>query len=361
MPKSVYLIAGETSGDVLGGRLLYALKQMEEVTIHGIGGSMMCEQGLDSLFPMEDLSVMGVFEILPRLPKLIRRVHQTVDDIVDKQPDIVVTIDSPDFCKPVVKRAKKRCPNTKFIHYVAPTVWAWRAGRAKKMAHLFDGLICLLPFEPPYFERHGLRAQFCGHPVVETIMPGDNVREGQSILILPGSRKGEVARMAPVFADVFRELKSINPDLKGHIVALDHVKGEISEAFWGMDVDYVLPEERYKSFQTVPLALATSGTVGLELAVAECPHIIAYKMNPLTWWLLKRLVKVRYAHLVNIMEDQEVIPECLQADCTKDGIMNAIRTYNEPDLGQVRTKLAGSDPNMPPSAQAATFVLSYLK
>jgi len=358
-PKSIYIIAGEESGDILGGRLMHALGQMTSCEFHGIGGTSMMGQGLNSLFPMTDLSVMGIVEILPRLPKIIRHVYKTVDNIVDKQPDIVITIDSPDFSKPVVKRAKKQCPNTKFIHYVAPTVWAWRAGRAKTMATLFDGLICLLPFEPPYFEKEGLKVSFCGHPIVEAIDVTSTERPDDHILILPGSRMGEVKKMAPIFAETFMRMKAMNPDLKAVIPALPHLKDEIDEHFFGMDVTYIDPKRRFSAFKNAPFAIATSGTVGLELAVAQCPHVIAYKMNPMTWWLLKRFVKIDHAHLVNIMEGREVIPECIQDKCTTDDIMDAVVNYPNPDLSAVRNKLAGANDNLP-SIQAAEFILSFL-
>ena len=361
MPKSIYMIAGETSGDVLGGRLMAAMQSQGNFTFHGVGGDMMASQGLKTLFPMSDLSLMGIFEILPKLPTLIKRIRQTVDDIVDKQPDVVVTIDAPDFCKRVVKKARQKCPNTKFIHYVAPTVWAWRSGRAKTMAELFDGLICFLPLEPQYFEKHGLRAQFCGHPIVEKIGLDTVDRPNDHVLILPGSRRGEIARMAPVFADTFKHMKAMNSDLQGKVVALSHLKEEIAEHFFGLDVTYIDPNMRYDAFKMAPFALATSGTVGLELAVVQCPHVIAYKMNPLTWWILNRMAYVKHAHLVNIMEGAEVIPECIQDKCTADYIMNAVKTYASPDLSAIRDKLSGADVKTPPSMQAAQFVFQFLK
>lgn len=360
MSRKIYMIAGEESGDVLGSRLMAALNSRGNFDFKGIGGQGMAAQGLVSLFPMADLSVMGIFEILPRLPKLMKRISQTVSDIIETQPEIVVTIDSPDFCKRVVRKARKHCPNTKFIHYVAPTVWAWRSGRAKIMAELFDGLICLLPFEPPYFERHGLRAAFCGHPAIETIGVNNGARDGNDILILPGSRLGEVKRMAPVFADVFQKLHALNPNLQAKIVALPHVRDEIDSHFLGMNVTYIDPKMRYEAFLNAPFALATSGTVGLELAVAGCPHIVAWKTNPLTWFMMKRLVKVKYAHLVNIMLKSEVIPECLQGNCNPDYIMNAIKNYQDVDLSSIRDQLAGADTKTPPSMQAATFVIGFL-
>lgn len=360
MSKKIVVIAGEESGDVLGGRLMNALKTKGDFEFSGIGGDSMQMQGMRTLFPMSDLSVMGVFEVIPRLALLFKRIRQTVDHIVQTQPDIVITIDSPDFCKRVVKRARIHCPNTKFIHYVAPTVWAWRSGRAKTMAELFDGLICLLPFEPPYFEKHGLKARFCGHPLIET-MPSRDIEgiDHNHILILPGSRMGEVKRMAPIFAEVFKKLHALNPELEGRIVALPHIKEEVEDHFLGMNVTYIDPQTRYDAFAQAPFAMATSGTVGLELAVAGCPHIIAYKMNPLTWITVKSMVKVKFAHLVNIMEGREIIPECIQGHCNVDDIINAIKDYQEADFLEIRDKVAGES-NRPPSDQAADFIIDFL-
>lgn len=358
---SIYIIAGEASGDVLGGRLISSLKELRpDLEFHGIGGDMMQGEGIKSLFPINDLSLMGLIEIVPKLSKLIQRVYQTVNDIADKQPDIVITIDSPDFCKRVAKRARKKCPQTKFIHYVAPTVWAWREGRAKTMAKLFDGLICLFPFEPPYFQKYNLNAQFCGHPAIETIPQNNFERTNDHILIFPGSRSGEVKRMAPIFRDVYQKMKGMNPDLQARVVALPHLKEDISEEFFGLNIAYVDPQDRYLAMKEAPFALAKSGTTGLELAIAECPHIIAYKMHPVTWRLLRKLLKIKYAHIINIMEDEEIIPECIQDRCNSEDIIHAVLRYKNPDLSKIRQKLNGNNPSLKPSQQAAQYILGFL-
>lgn len=361
MTKSVFIIAGEVSGDVLGGRLIKAFKyKRPELIIHGIGGHEMTGQGLKSLFPMEELSVMGLAEILPRLPSLIKRIRQTAAEIVRLQPDIVVTIDSPDFVKRVVKKARPHCPQTRFIHYVAPTVWAWREGRAKTLAKLYDGLICLLPFEPSYFEKYGLRAEFCGHPLIETIPEITKQRDPGHILILPGSRLGEVSRLAPVFAETLQKLQEDSTGLKASVIALPSVKDVIQENFRDLNVNYIEPDKRFEAFQNAGRALVASGTAGLELAVAGCPHVIAYKMNPLTYWLARRMIRVQYAHLANIMAGRDVIPEFLQNECTADNLYDAVRDLETPGFKHIRRKLAGNDPSKPPSEQAADFVLSFL-
>ena len=228
------------------------------------------------------------------------------------------------------------------------------------MAELFDGLICLFPFEPPYFEKYGLKAEFCGHPAIESIQPTSANRVDDHVLIMPGSRKREVSVMAPIFSDVFKKMRQMNPDLQARIVALPHLKDIIEEEFLGLDMVYVEPEDRYKAMVQAPFALAKSGTTGVELAIAECPHIIAYKANPLTWLLLKRVVHVDYAHIVNIMEGREVIPECLQDKCTVDDIMDAVIGYKGLDLATVRERLAGANTNKNPSEQAADFIAKFI-
>ena len=360
---SIYIIAGEASGDVLGGRLMHALnniKDSEPVIFSGIGGTTMEEAGLTSLFPMQELSLMGIFEVVPKLPKVIKRVYQTVRDIEKIQPDIVITIDAPDFNKAVVKRARKKCPHIKFVHYVAPTVWAWRKGRAKQMAKLFDGLICLFPFEPPYFEKEGLTAVCCGHPAIEAIPVINAERQNDHILIFPGSRLGEIKRIAPVFRDVYQKMKAMNPDLRAHIVAFSNLKEDIEEEFFGLNVKYIDPKDRYKAMTEAPFALAKSGTTGIELAIAKCPHIIAYKMNSITWEILIRVVKTKYAHIVNIMYNKEVVPEFIQYNCVASKIMHSILHHKSPDFGEIRLRLAGDNPEMSPSKQAAYFVKTFL-
>jgi lipid-A-disaccharide synthase len=359
--KLIYIIAGEESGDVLGTRLIQSLQQTSDFDFRGIGGHGMQSAGLKTIFPMDELSVMGLFEIVPKLPNLIKRINQTVDDIAEHSPDIIITIDSPDFCKRVVKKARSRVPNTtRFIHYVAPTVWAWRAGRAATMAELFDGLICLLPFEPPYFEREGLNAKFCGHPLTEAISNEQYERDPSEILILPGSRRGEVARMGPIFAKVFEHMQNNYPKLKASIVALPHVRSEIEGFFKQCNPTYIDPSKRFDAFKKAGFALATSGTVGLELAVAQCPHIVAYKVNSLTYQVARHMIKTPYAHLVNIMEGQELVPEFMQNKCSVDNILNGLNTMQKQDFTLIRDKLSGETPSKTPSQQAADFILTYL-
>lgn len=382
MTLSIFISAGEASGDVLGARLMAALKEQQggDIKFSGVGGPLMQAQGLDSLFPMEDLSVMGIAEVLPRLNLILKRIKQASDFIVKNNPDIVVTIDAPDFSFRVVKRARdifacRKAP--RMIHYVAPTVWAWRPKRAQKVARLYDGIMCLLPFEPPYFEREGMRAGFVGHPVLESgcgrgdgpaFRAAHQIPEGARTLgVLFGSRGGELKRMGPVFVEVMQHLRAADPNLHFIAPTLPHLEGRVHALVDGLpcivDSDVT---KKWDAFAAMDDALATSGTVGLELAVANVPHMIAYKANPLTAALVRRLVKVRYAHLANLLLDQAIVPEFIQQDCQIEALTQALQDLpgqaeeQRVRFAQVRDLLGGAK-NAKPGVQAAQFVLESLK
>jgi lipid-A-disaccharide synthase len=324
----LFLIAGEPSGDGLGGRLMAALKVLCRGHVHfaGIGGSRMSEQGLSSLFPMSELSVMGLAEVLPHLPRLSRRLGQTVAEIGRRRPAAVITIDSPGFNFRVAKRLKGA--GIPLIHYVAPSVWAWRPGRAREVAGFLDHLLALLPFEPPYFEAEGLSCTFVGHPVVESGADrGDGgafrrhhgiTADDPVICVLPGSRRGETARLLPVFGATLGLLKRARPRLRAVVPTVAGVAGDVSRAArkWPVPALVVDGEsEKFDGFAASNAALAASGTVALELALARVPAVIAYRVNPLTAWLVRRLIRVPYANLVNIVLERQVVPEFIQGDC----------------------------------------------
>lgn len=327
----IYLIAGEPSGDVLGARLMAALLEETggQVEFVGIGGPEMERQGLHSLFPMSDLAVMGVAEVLPRLALLIRRINETVKDIRNRSPKALVTIDSPDFCFRVAKRLKGR--GISLIHYVAPSVWAWRPGRAAKVAGFLDHLLTLLPFEPPYFEKEGLSSTFVGHPVVEgPAMNADgqafrqrhNISVDETVVIaLPGSRAGEVARHLPVFQQTFSQLAEIHDKLRIIVITTSTVSNTVRAAASSWSVPTLIiddPAEKYDAMAAGDVALAASGTVALELAAVGTPSVITYRVNPLTAWLGKLLIKVRFANLINLILDREAVPERIQDNCRAD-------------------------------------------
>ena len=327
----VFLVAGELSGDFLGGRLIAALKAATDgrVRVAGVGGPAMVAEGLESLFPMDELSVMGLAELLPHLPRIFRRLDETTAAVLAQRPDVVVTIDSPGFTFRLGRRLKGQ--GIPLVHYVAPTVWAWRPGRARRIAKFLDHLLVLLPFEPPYFEEHGLACTFVGHPVVESaVSQGDGaafrtrheIDAGQPLLcILPGSRAGEVARLLPSFGGAVHLLHERFPGLAIVVPAVPAVRETVAAAIAEWPGRPLLIEGeagKFDAFAASDVALAASGTVAVELALAHTPAVIAYRINPLTYALARRLVRARFVNLVNILLDEAAIPERLQDDCTAE-------------------------------------------
>lgn len=328
----VYLIAGEASGDALGANLMAALKAKtgHKIRFAGVGGEAMQGHGLQSLFPMTELSVMGFSEVLPKIPHLLGRIRQTTADIIKQAPDVVVSIDAPDFVFRVDKRVKAEAPAIPIVHYVAPSVWAWRPGRAKKIARFVDHLLCLLPFEPPYFEAVGLNATFVGHSVIESGLGGGNgdgfrTRHGISeyaplLAVLPGSRNSELSVLLPEFGKTLELLQATHSQLSAVVVTLDHLREKIEAATqqWPVNVTIVGADEKADAFAASDAALAASGTVALELALAQLPNVIGYRFKPLTAFLAKRLIKAKYANIVNLVLDRPAIPELLMGRCRAD-------------------------------------------
>jgi len=334
---TIFLVAGEPSSDALGARLMSALKEArgDAVRFAGIGGAGMAAEGLDSLFPMGELSLMGLAEVLPHVPRLLRRIDETVSAIRAQRPDAVVTIDSPGFSFRVARRlAGSGIP---LIHYVAPSVWAWRPGRARKIAGFLDHLLALLPFEPPYFRAEGLACTFVGHPVLESGAgdgdgPAFRRRHGIGddvplLCFLPGSRQGEVSRLLPVFAETVALVAKSRLDVEVVLPSVEGLAAAVSSAtaMWPVRVRVVTGDaEKFDAFAAADVALAASGTVALELAMAKTPAVIAYRMHPLTGWLARRLVRVRYVSLVNLVLDRPVMPELLLGECRADRLAKAV-------------------------------------
>jgi lipid-A-disaccharide synthase len=328
-PSLIYIIAGEPSGDALGGRLMAALRERSTTPLRfaGIGGEHMAAEGLDSLVPLHDLAVMGIAEVLPRARLILRRVAQTVAEIRRLRPAAVVTIDSSGFTWRVAQRLRREGERLPLIHYVAPMVWAWRAGRARRMARWYDHLLVLLPFEPPYFTRVGLACTYVGHPVVESGADrGDGsafrrrhgIAPGAPLLtLLPGSRRGEVGRLLDPFAGAVAELARQHPDLRVVVPTTATVAERVGAAVAGWPVPTILvggERDKYDAFAASDAALAASGTVALELAMAGLPAVVAYRVSPLTGWVVQRMVKVKYMHLLNLILDRAVVPELRQED-----------------------------------------------
>lgn len=332
----IYLIAGEQSGDLLGARLMQELHSRSNHQFSGIGGEQMKAQGLSSLFPMSELALMGFVEILPHIPRLLKRVNETVADILAKKPDVIITIDSPGFCNRVVQACRKHFPKNsehapRFVHYVAPSVWAYKPGRAKKAARLFDHLLTLLPFEPPYFEKEGLPSTFVGHPLVESPPRGDGAAfraqhdispEQQVILAPAGSRAGELMRHIPLLKETLKHF----PDAITLMPVVPHLKEMAEEmtADWPNRLIRVDQQDKWNSFAACNAALVKSGTVALELALANVPMVVYYKVNTVSAWLMHFMMLTKYVNLINIIEQRLIVPEFVQENATVEALRSEL-------------------------------------
>jgi lipid-A-disaccharide synthase len=365
----LFVIAGEPSGDRLGADLMRGLKVLApDVTFTGIGGAQMEAEGLKSLFPMSELAVMGIAEILPRLPNLLRRIRETTAAVTATAPDALISIDSPDFCLRVAAKAKAARPGLRTIHYVAPTVWAWRPERAGKMARHIDHVLALFPFEPPFMEAAGMTCDFVGHPVVadpkadeEAVADlkaefGFNPYSG-ILTVLPGSRAGEVRRMAPVFGEVVARVLAARPNTCVIVPAASNVADQVAAEVARWPGQTVLLDPRGRSAQDVEirkraafaasdLALAASGSVSLELAAAGLPMVVAYRFNWLTTRIVKRKVRLKWATLVNILTDSPAVPEFLFEACDAGRIApEVLRLLGDPEArsAQIAAERAALD------------------
>ena len=341
--RKLFLVAGEASGDRLGAALMAGLSQLAPGTsFAGVGGAGMQAQGLDSLFPMSDLSVMGLTEVLARYPLLRRRLHQTAQAVVATSPDALITIDSPDFGLRVARLARAVRPDLPVIHYVAPSVWAWRPGRARKMARVVDHVLALLPFEPPLMQAAGMSCDFVGHPVVTepVASPGEVAAfrarhglDGPLLLVLPGSRKGELARLGPRFAQTVKRVAAQMPGLRTVLPTLPHVEVEARTIAAQFDGLVLLDrDDKRAAFRAADAALAASGTVSLELAANDTPMVIGYDMAPLSRWLIGALLQVETVTLVNLVSETRAVPEFLGRACQPAPMAGAlIRLLTDPE------------------------------
>ena len=379
MSKSVFLIAGEESGDVLGGGLMAALKDMQpDVRFMGVGGDAMAAQGLESLMPMQDLCVMGVFEIVMQLRRLLKLIDRMVEEIEKAQPDVVIGIDLPDFNFRVAKALKKRgVYKGKIVHYVAPSVWAWRPGRAKYVSGFLDGLMCLFPFEPEYFTKHGLKAAYVGHSIIEQDAAPDRSMRARMELdddtllvgLYLGSREQEVKRHGAIFRATLNEIYKQKPNSFVIALTLPHLEFEVRKSLEGCAMPHFVAsdaDQKWAMMKACDAAIAVSGTVGLELSYMNIPHVIAYRANALTAFVIKMLVKTQYAHLTNIILQKAVVPEFLQRDCDEEIISQGFLTLVDDGLGvqkdgfsALREALTQSSDEAP-SRRAAAFVGEFL-
>ncbi len=335
-PPLIYLIAGEASGDVLGGRLMAALlARRPGLRFAGIGGERMAEHGLTSRFPMRELALMGLLEILPNVIALRQRLGETVADIAACRPAVVVTIDSPGFTLRVLRAiAPLGVPRAQ---YVAPQVWAWRPRRVRHYGGLWEKLLCLLPFEPAFFARHHLPATFVGHPVLESgAGVGDAVRfrarhglapDTPVLTVMPGSRRTEVTRMLPVFEAALRLVAARVPGLVPVVPLAGPVAGSVAAATRHWPTRPILLDtaaDKHDGFAASAAALTKSGTSTLELAMAGVPMLVSQRANPVSVAIMRRTVTVRYLSILNLIAEREIVPELLQEACTPQHIAAAL-------------------------------------
>lgn len=378
----IYLIAGEPSGDLLGSRLMRAMiAKNPEVEFYGIGGDTMEREGLKSLFDISELAVMGLFEVLPSLPKILKRFSQTIADIEKVKPDVVITIDSWSFSARIHKLLRRSKLNIPQVHYVAPQVWAWKKKRAKTMYKYIDHLLTLFPYEPKYFTPHKLKTTFVGHPVIESSVlwaNGEdfrnrfNIDENVKIMsVLPGSRHTEVSRLLPVFLNVVKQIKDKHPDFCFVIPTVstveDRVKQMVEES--GLPIIVVNNEsDRHDAFCASDVAIAASGTVALELAMVDVPHIIAYKLAPLSAWLARHFLKIQFVNLSNILLGREIVPELLQENCNEEKILYYVdellkkqSLFDRQQEGFKKVKEVLGLGEQTPSANACDVILDLIK
>jgi len=378
-PPRIVLIAGEPSGDVLGARMMSALQRATQgrVRLEGVGGEQMIAAGLTSRLPMQELSHMGLVELLPHLPLLRRRLQETAAWLRQDPPDVLVTIDAPGFCL----RLAQRLGATKIprLHYVAPTVWAWKPGRAERIARLVDHLLALLPFEPPYFTRHGLACTYVGHPALETMAGTPQPAafrarhgippEAPVLCVLPGSRRFELTRLLALFAETVRRLSPRHPGLQVILPTVAGVVGLAEAGARDLGVPCTVvsdPKEKRDAFAASDAALAASGTVAVELAVTGTPAVIGYRANPLSAAIARRMIKVKYASLINLLLDRPATPEFLQENCRPERLAEAIdRLLDDPAAREAqraayREALARLAVEGLPSDRAAAVALSML-
>lgn len=376
-PLRIAMIAGESSGDHLGAGLMEAMLADADraISFAGVGGPEMERAGLTSAFPLSEIAVMGPFAILARLPGLIRRVHEAVDHVVAFAPDILIIVDSPEFTHQVAKRVRRRLPRLPIVDYVSPTVWAWRPWRARKMRGYIDRVLAVFPFEPAVHRRlGGPDCVYVGHPAVErlTLMPGRAALAGgkPTLLVLPGSRITEVERLMPVFRDTLKALRDKGRDFDPVLPAVAHLADRLSQevADWPVRPRVVSGEfEKWNAFSAGRVALAASGTVTLELALAGVPMVVTYRLDPLTA-ALRWMVRTHSVVMANLVIGENAFPEYIHKGCDPHTLSDAIDPLFD-DGPERRRQLAAIDKVRDatlidgdnPSRKAAAVVLDVLE
>ena len=380
--RKIFLIATEESGDRLGASLMKVLRQRlgDAVRFEGIGGRAMAREGLTSLFPIEQLSIMGLAAVVKQLPMILRKIRETAEAVTKASPDILVIIDSPDFTHRVARRVRARDPAIPIIDYVSPSVWAWRPGRARAMCAYVDHVLALLPFEPEAYRRlRGPPCSYVGHPLTEqiaTLRPGADEQQRREapppvLLVLPGSRRSEVKHHMAVFGATLGLLQAEGVAFELILPTMPHLAEAVGEgaANWPVQPRIVIGEqEKRAAFRIARAALAKSGTVTLELALAGVPMVTAYRTGAIEAWMLLRVINVSSVILANLVVGENVVPEFLQRDCTPQKLSGALRDVLEesPLRRRQLDAFAKLDTimltgNATPSTRAADIVLAAMR
>ncbi len=380
--RKIFLIATEESGDRLGANLMKVLRQRlgDAVRFEGVGGQSMAREGLASLFPIEELSIMGLAAVVRQLPKLLGLIRATATAVTDASPDVLVIIDSPDFTHRVARRVRARDPSIPIIDYVSPSVWAWRQGRARAMRAYVDHVLALLPFEPEEYRRlRGPPCSYVGHPLTEQIgslRPGaaEQQRRGEAppvLLVLPGSRRSEIRHHMAVFGETLARLQAEGLAFELILPTMPHLQEAVAEGLkdWKVTPRVVIGEqEKRAAFRIAHAALAKSGTVTLELAIAGVPMVTAYKAGALETAIMRSMIRLNSVILANLVIGENVVPEFIQRDCTVEKLVPALREILQDSPSRRRQVEAFakidsimSTGNQPPSVRAADIVLATMR
>ncbi|NEU95647.1 lipid-A-disaccharide synthase [Bradyrhizobium uaiense] len=378
--RKIFLIATEESGDRLGAALMKVLRQRlgDAVQFSGVGGRAMTAEGIEPLFPIEDLSIMGFAAVVKQLPKILRLIRRTADAVLADAPDMLVIIDSPDFTHRVARRVRARNPNIPIVDYVSPSVWAWRPGRARAMRRYVDHVLALLPFEPEEYRKlQGPPCSYVGHPLTEqfaSLRPNDEEqrrRDAQPpvLLVLPGSRRSEIRHHLALFGAALGQLNKQTP-FELVLPTMPHLEAMVREgvASWPVVPRLAIGEtEKRAAFRVARAALAKSGTVTLELALSGIPMVTAYRVGAAEAFILRRAIRVSSVILANLVIGSDIIPEFLQEDCTPDKLVPALADVlaDSPERLRQLVAFATMDGKMstgdqPPSVRAADIVLAEM-
>ncbi|MCA3244652.1 MAG: lipid-A-disaccharide synthase [Alphaproteobacteria bacterium] len=377
MPKTILITAAEPSGDRQGGALMAELNRRDpNLRWVGVGGPQMTAQRLTSAFPLADVAVMGLAEVVPAIPRILHRLKQLQTLAHHTKPDLIITIDGQDFSKRLAQRLKHL--GVPHVHYVAPKVWAWRQGRVRQLKQLYTHLLCNLPFEAPWFAAAGLPTTYVGHPMVTQLatVPRPAHRALQ-LALLPGSRRSELTRHWPTFLATYRRLRQLIPALTGVVVLPSEAAATQCRTLapWGDEegLSMVTGEPRFAALAQATAALAKSGTNNLEMALLQLPAVVCYRMHPLSFWLAKRLVKVTHVSLPNLILNPPgqagqgiVYPEFLQAAAKPENLARALYPLltNAKAAARQQAKLAEVTKAMatskPAAVLAADVVETYL-